>query len=104
MGNNQFFTNKLQMVEYLADKAAYDEALKSEKPLVIDFTATWCPPCKMIGPIFEAMAKDYPAWTFKKVDVDANADAAGAAKIACMPTFKFYKNGEVVDTLEGASE
>merc|ERR1712183_928578 len=108
MGNNQFFTNKLQMVEYLADKAAFEAAINEtnineKKPLVIDFTATWCPPCKMIGPIFEGMAKDYTDWTFKKVDVDANADAAGAAGTECMPTFKFYQNGEVVDTLEGAS-
>ena len=65
---------------YLADKAAYEAALaaSAEKPLIIDFTATWCPPCKMIGPKFEAMATEdgFKGITFKKCDVDANSESA----------------------------
>ena len=94
---------------YLGDKAAFEaaiEATKDGQPLAIDFTATWCPPCKMIGPKFEAMAGEFDKVTLKKVDVDANADAAQAAGIACMPTFKFYKGGAEVtgDKIEGANE
>ena len=93
---------------YLADLAAYDAAVKasSEKVLCIDFTATWCPPCKMIGPKFEAMVAEFPNVTLKKCDVDANSEAAQKAGIACMPTFKFYKDGAEIeaDKIEGASE
>merc|ERR1712038_1826691 len=104
---NQF--KKLQMTDmYLADKAAYDAAVKasSEKVLCIDFTATWCPPCKMIGPKFEAMASEFTNVIFKKCDVDANKETASHVGIQCMPTFKFFKNGSEIegDKLEGANE
>ena len=96
------------MVEYLADKKAFDDAIaaSTDKLLVIDFTATWCPPCKMIAPKFEEMAGENTDVTFKKIDVDANSEAAQAAGIQCMPTFKFYKGGaEITDAkVEGASE
>ena len=91
----------------LATKADYDAAVEATKdggkPLVLDFTATWCPPCQRIGPIFVNHASEYPELTLKKVDVDANAEAAQAAGIQCMPTFKVFKNGECVKTMEGAS-
>ena len=93
---------------YLADKAAFDAAIaaSTDKLLVIDFTATWCPPCKMIGPKFEAMAGEFTDCVLKKVDVDANAEAAEAAGIQCMPTFKFYKGGQELTAakIEGANE
>ena len=96
------------MVEYLATKADFDAAIaaSADKLLVIDFTATWCPPCKMIAPKFEAMANDYPDVTFRKIDVDANAEADQAAGIQCMPTFKYYKGGKEIEgaKVEGASE
>merc|ERR1712054_560036 len=92
--------------EYLATQADYDAAVTAskDKPLIIDFTATWCPPCKMIGPKFEAMSKEFEAVTFRKVDVDANAEAAQTAGINCMPTFKVYKDGAEVEKMEGADE
>ena len=93
---------------YLADKAAFDAAIaaSTDKLLVIDFTATWCPPCKMIGPKFEAMAGEFTDCVLKKVDVDANSEAAQAAGIQCMPTFKFYKGGQEITAakIEGANE
>merc|ERR1711862_528632 len=102
-------TKKILMTaEYLDDKAAYDAAIAAskDKPLCIDYTATWCPPCKMIGPKFETMAGEFPNVTLRKVDVDKNSEAAQAAGINCMPTFKFYKNGAEVeaDKIEGANE
>merc|ERR1712004_197725 len=100
-------TNKMTDM-YLADKASYDACLKDngDKLVVIDFTATWCPPCKMIAPKYEAMAAEFDKVTLKKIDVDKNAEASQAAGIACMPTFKFYKDGKEVeaDKIEGASE
>jgi len=72
--------------------------------VVVDFWATWCPPCVMIGPKYVALSEVETSVTFFKVDVDAADDVAAHVGISCMPTFKFYKNGECVETLEGASE
>ena len=93
----------------LADKAAFDAAVAATaadgaQALMIDFTATWCPPCQMIGPVFVAAAEANPTLTMKKVDVDANAEASQAAGIQCMPTFKIYKGGVEVEKMEGASK
>ena len=93
---------------YLADKASFDAAVAATadggKPLVIDFTASWCPPCKRIGPIYEGHVANYPELVMKKLDVDANSEAAQAAGIQAMPTFKVYKNGAEVETMRGASD
>ena len=66
------------------------------KPLVIDFTATWCPPCKQIGPIFVAMA-DEPAYknsvTFVKCDVDQADEVSEACGIEAMPSFVMFTRG-----------
>ena len=91
----------------LTDLAAFNSAVAATaggKPLVIDFTASWCPPCARIGPIYVAKVAEYPEITMKKVDVDANQEAAQAAGIQCMPTFKVYKNGAEVEKMEGASD
>ena len=92
------------MVQQLATKAEFDECLKDSKLVVVDFTATWCPPCQMIAPKFAALAdevKDHA--TLVKVDVDANAETAQAAGISCMPTFQFYKGGNKVHEIQGAN-
>ena len=93
---------------YLADKAAFDGAVAATSggnPLIVDFTASWCPPCQRIAPIFERMATENAgSVTMKKVDVDNNSEAAQAAGIQCMPTFKVYKNGAELTKMEGASE
>ena len=93
---------------YLATKADFDAAIAATanggKPLVIDFTATWCPPCKRIGPIYEGHAANYPELVLKKLDVDANSEGAQAAGIQAMPTFKVYKDGAEVNSMRGASD
>ena len=80
------------------------EALKAgDKPLVIDFTASWCPPCKMIGPIFEGKVAEYPELVMKKCDVDEASEVAQAVGIRCMPTFLVFKGGAEAKRMEGAN-
>merc|ERR1711967_147380 len=92
---------------YLASKADFEAAIAATtdgKPLIIDFTASWCPPCRRIGPIYEGHGANYPELVMKKLDVDANSEAAQAAGIQAMPTFKVYKNGVEFEAMRGASD
>ena len=92
----------------LATKADLEAAIEATtnggKPLIIYFSATWCPPCKRIGPIYVGHVANYPELVLKKLDVDANSEGAAAAGIQCMPTFKVYKNGVEAEKMEGASQ
>ena len=80
------------------------ESLKSGlQPLVIDFWATWCGPCRMIGPVISELAKEYDGKiTVGKCDVEENEDIAADFGIRNIPTIIFMKDGEVVDKVVGA--
>ncbi len=80
------------------------ESLKNgDQPLVVDFWATWCGPCRMIAPIIEELAKEYDGKiTVGKCDVEENDDIAAEFGIRNIPTILFFKNGEVVDKTVGA--
>lgn len=83
--------------------ANFEEILKSEKPVLVDFWAEWCGPCKMIGPIVEELAGDYEGKAvIGKVDVDSNPAVASAFGIRSIPTLMFFKGGEIVDKQVGA--
>ena len=94
------------MPEFIKDKAEFDSIIGAGGKVAVDFTASWCPPCQMIGPKFVAMSED-PAHAdikFYKVDVDENAETAEAAGIEAMPTFIFYHGGNKVSDMRGANE
>ena len=80
------------------------ESLKGgQKPLVVDFWATWCGPCRLVGPIISEMAEKYAdSLVVGKCDVEECEDLAADFGIRNIPTVLFFKNGEVVDKLVGA--
>lgn len=80
------------------------ESLKSDsKPLVIDFWAEWCGPCRMVAPIVEELAKEYEdKVNIGKCDVDSNDDLVAMFRVRSIPTLVFFKDGEVVGTHIGA--
>ncbi|UKN02032.1 thioredoxin [Paracrocinitomix mangrovi] len=84
--------------------ANYDEIVASaDKPVVLDFWAAWCGPCRMIGPLIEEMHSEYEGKAIiGKVDVDNNPGIAQRFGIRNIPTVAFIKNGEVVDKSVGA--
>jgi len=74
-----------------------------ELPLVVDFWATWCGPCRMVAPVIEELAEEYDGRAvIGKCDVEDNEDIAAEFGIRNIPTILFFKNGEVVDKIIGA--
>jgi thioredoxin 1 len=84
--------------------ANFDEiVLKSDKPVLVDFWAEWCGPCRMVGPIVEELHGDYEGKAIVgKVDVDNNPGISAKFGIRNIPTILFFKNGEIADKQVGA--
>lgn len=87
----------------VTDASFEQEVLKSSTPVVVDFWAEWCGPCKMIAPILDEIAQEYNGrLKVTKLDVDANNKTAGRYNIMSIPSLLFFKNGQLVDQIVGA--
>ena len=85
--------------------ATFDEVvLKSSQPVLVDFWAEWCGPCRMVGPIIDELSKEYEGKAVVgKVDVDNNQEFAAKFGVRNIPTVLLFKNGELVDRKVGVS-
>jgi len=86
------------------DEGKLQKIVESAGKKVLYFTATWCPPCKAIAPVFEKLSGSNLDTTFLKIDIDQFADAASEYNIRSVPTFIFVNNQTIVSQFSGASE
>jgi len=91
------------MVDKTTDATFDQDVLKASGPVVVDFWAEWCGPCRMIGPVLEEMAGDYPDVKFVKLNVDENPQTAAKYGIQSIPTLMIFKNGQEASRQIGAA-
>ena len=80
----------------------FENVVKENENVVVDFWAEWCGPCRMVGPVIEELAKEYSNVQFAKLNTDEASDIASRYGIRSIPTLLFFKNGEMVQQLVGA--
>ena len=94
----------MSKVQYLNDNTFKTEAVDSAQPVLVDFYADWCGPCKMIGPVIEELADEFDGVArITKVDVDANPQTAGEFGVQSIPTILLFKGGEIVERWVGVT-
>ena len=80
----------------------FDEVKASDKPVLLDFYADWCGPCRMVAPVLEEIASEHPEYVIGKINVDDNPELAAAFGVMSIPTLVVLKNGEIANQSTGA--
>lgn len=89
------------MLKHINQNEFENEVLKSDKPVLVDFFATWCGPCKMLGPVLEKISTSRIDFDIAKVDIDKNQDLAYEYEIEVVPTMLIFKDGKIAQRMEG---
>ena len=80
----------------------HEEVINSEKPVLVDFWASWCGPCRMVGPIIDEIAAEHPEYKVVKINIDEEPELASRYQIFTIPTLMVMKNGQIVQQSAGA--
>ena len=96
------FTERIYIMALKITKDNYDSVIATDKPVLIDFFAQWCGPCKMMSPIIEKIADEHPEYVVGKVDVDDDPELAQAFGVMSIPTLVVMKNGQLAKQNIGA--
>ena len=79
-----------------------EEVMNSEKPVLMDFWASWCGPCRMVGPIIDEIAAEHPEYKVVKINIDEEPELASQYRVVSIPTLLVMKDGQVVQQSVGA--
>ena len=80
----------------------HEEVILSERPVLVDFWASWCGPCRMVGPIIDEIAAEHPEYKVVKINVDEEPELASRYQVVSIPTLMVVKNGQIVSQSAGA--
>ncbi len=86
----------------VVNKSNFESVIKSEKPVLLDFYADWCGPCRMVSPVVDEIAKENPQYLVGKVNVDNEPELAAAFGVSSIPMLAVLKDGKVVGQAVGA--
>ena len=92
----------MSKIIYITDGDFEEKVIKNDKPVLVDFCAEWCSPCKAIAPQLEELSNNRDDIVVAKIDVDSNRDYAGKLGIRSIPTLVYFQNGEETDRVIGA--